>query len=120
MACRACGSRHPNLLASPTSANERKLAAMDDSGNVVSLHPMASDRYLAAVERLTEELSSGDGGELVPLVRGLIHSVTVHADPGGGPVRIDFEGFLAQLLDTPPKCGTMVAEEGLEPPTHGL
>jgi hypothetical protein len=75
-------------LAAEYSDNERKLADM--GGDVV-----------VALGRLSQVMAEDGGDELLSLVRGLIHSVTVHAPRGCDTLTIDFKGFLSQLLANP-------------------
>ncbi len=115
------------------------LVSAEESDNVIALHPKALDRYKRAVVALADELKRGNPTEFAT-VRELVTAIIVHASPsrpgGAGTkanaeddrsVRIDIRGRLAALCDNPAlfpniamSGGTMVAGEGLEPPTPGL
>ncbi|MBR0792166.1 recombinase family protein [Bradyrhizobium manausense] len=115
------------------------LESAKGSDNVVALHPKALDRYKRAVMELADELKRGAPREFAT-IRELVTAIIVHASPSrpGGTgtkasaeddrsVRIDIKGRLAALCDNPvlfPNMamsgGTLVAGEGLEPPTPGL
>ena len=96
--------------------------------NIVALHPAALKKYeqqLGALkDALQAGLTSGDSTGAEAL-RDLIQTITIYRDerrPGG--VRLKIAGRLNALLgyEPPPRrlWGTVVAEEGLEPPTQGL
>ncbi|EKF43661.1 recombinase, partial [Nitratireductor indicus C115] len=115
---------------------EIELSRLPPASNIV-LHPTA---IAAFAQRLMQKSSNphrsnraklevalglmDDMGELGPVLRELIHSITVHEE--GGHIRIDVKGHLTPFLrkDGNPLKDTdavaMVAEEGLEPPTQGL
>ena len=115
------------------------LESAKESDNVIALHPKALDRYKRAVVALADELKHGSPTEFAT-IRELVASIIVHASPsrpgGAGTkanaednrsVRIDIKGRLAVLCDNPAlfpnmamSGGTLVAGEGLEPPTPGL
>lgn len=115
------------------------LESATESDNVVALHPKALDRYKRAVAELADELKRGAPSEFTT-IRELVTAIIVHASPsrpgGAGTkanaeddrtVRIDIKGRLAALCGNPAlfpnmamSGGTMVAGEGLEPPTPGL
>lgn len=115
------------------------LESAKESDNVVALHPKALDRYKRAVAELADELKRGTPGEFAT-IRELVTAIIVHASPsrpgGAGSkanaeddrsVRIDIKGRLAALCGSPAlfpnmamSGGTLVAGEGLEPPTPGL
>ena len=67
-----------------------------------------------------------DPGSLVKSFRALVHSVTVHPNGPREGFQLEVKGKLAALIgsDAFPQAvysgGRMVAEEGFEPPTHGL
>jgi site-specific DNA recombinase len=93
--------RHPPGQRAGTDALEaeqneikRELAAMTDESKVIVLHPATVDRYLAEVERLSDvmaENADGRSDELIAIVRRLMSTVTVHANPGRGSVTIEFK-----------------------------
>ncbi|MHC6153526.1 recombinase family protein [Bradyrhizobium elkanii] len=108
---------------------EEQLAAADDKGKAVALHPAAIRNYLADVEALRSALDdekASERPELIGPLRRLIHSVVVHAEPGvKGPFDVEIKGRLQELLGAPflrrsLGGGPLVAGEGLEPPTPGL
>jgi site-specific DNA recombinase len=101
----------------------------------VALHPGAIERYRADVARLQEILAAGATPEdlaLIDNLRALVARVIVtprHVDFSDQQVGrkngfdLEIEGRLAALIEAPglfPSGFELVAEEGLEPPTHGL
>ncbi len=91
---------------------------------VVELHPQAVTRYRQAVETLAARLSDLDSRvdvEAIAAFRALVDRVVVHDRPGGG-VEAEVIGHLAALIGRDAEIwgGRVVAEEGFEPPTHGL
>jgi site-specific DNA recombinase len=115
------------------------LEAAKEADNVIALHPKALDRYKRAVVELADELKRGTPSEF-STIRELVTAIIVHASPsrpgGAGTkanaeddrsVRIDIKGRLAALCGNPAlfpniamSGGSLVAGEGLEPPTPGL
>ncbi|WP_429041523.1 recombinase family protein [Bradyrhizobium elkanii] len=115
------------------------LESAQQNDEVVTLHPKALTRYKAAVAHLADELKRGSPTEFVA-IRELVTAIVVHASPsrpgGAGTkanaeddrtVRIDIKGRLAALCGNPalfPNLAmsgvSLVAGEGLEPPTPGL
>jgi site-specific DNA recombinase len=108
---------------------------------VVALHPQALTRYKRDVVELAEELKRGNpdsNAGVFARIRSLVTAIVVHAAPSapGGDgtkaaeqrrIRIDLKGRLAELCDNSAvfpnvsmSGGTLVAREGLEPPTPGL
>ena len=98
---------------------------------VVALHPAVLSRYEQQIENLQETLASciaSGETEAAQAMRDLVQSVKVFRDeakPGG--VIVEITGRLNNLLGEnayPNKLrgvwGSVVAEEGLEPPTRGL
>ena len=123
---------------------ERKMLAArfeeaKEADNVIALHPKALDRYKRAVRELADEFKRGTPMEFAT-IRELVTAIVVHAKPsrpgGAGSkanteddrsVRIDIKGRLAALCDKAAlfpnmamSGGSLVAGEGLEPPTPGL
>ena len=117
------------------------LEAAKEADNVIALHPQALTRYKRDVMELAEELKRGDpdsNAGVFARIRSLVTAIVVHAAPSvaGGDgtkaaeqrrLRIDLKGRLAELCDNSavfPNAsmsgGTLVAREGLEPPTPGL
>ena len=115
------------------------LESAKEGDNVIALHPKALDRYKRAVLELADELKRGTPTEYAT-IRELVTAIIVHASPSrpGGTgskasasddrsVRIEIKGRLAALCGDPAlfpsmamSGGTLVAGEGLEPPTPGL
>jgi site-specific DNA recombinase len=117
------------------------LEAAKEADNVIALHPQALTRYKRDVMELAEELKRGDpdsNAGVFSRIRSLVTAIVVHAAPSaaGGDgakaveqrrIRIDLKGRLAELCDNSAvfpnvsmSGGTLVAREGLEPPTPGL
>lgn len=116
-----------------------RLEEAKEADNVIALHPKALDRYKRAVVELANELKFGTPAEFAT-IRELVTAIVVHASPsrpgGAGTkanaeddrsVRIDIRGRLASLCGNPAlfpniamSGGSLVAGEGLEPPTPGL
>jgi site-specific DNA recombinase len=94
----------------------------------VTLHPGALARYEQQVGQLQEAISNGIKAgqtEAAAGIRELIESVTVRRQADG--VEVEIKGRLNALLGEKAfpngvrsVWGSMVAEEGFEPPTHGL
>ncbi|MBR2117714.1 MAG: recombinase family protein [Afipia sp.] len=114
-------SERAEITASLESAAEQR--------NIVALHPAAIEQYRSDIARLAELLprdKAGERDELIDTLRSLIASVTVYAKPNETGFEFKIEGRLEQLLDLPvfparsPGGRSMVAREGLEPPTPGL
>ncbi|MFB9222716.1 recombinase family protein [Paracoccus cavernae] len=95
--------------------------------NAVSLHPMAVDGYrkdLMALAPIMGADHSGGSANFAETLRKLIESVTV-TERETGQMEVVVTGRLRALIDAPRMSrktsgGTMVAEEGFEPPTQGL
>ncbi len=96
---------------------------------VPMLHPSLAIRYREELDRLHEGLTSEENRhEAFEVVRSLIDKVIIQPEEDGYTVSL--EGDLCAMLNLAgggdlsrviPLSGvTMVAEEGLEPPTHGL
>jgi hypothetical protein len=99
--------------------------------DVVALHPAALARYEQQLQRLQDALASsvaaGDA-EPAQAMRDLVQTVTVFRDNSkSGGVIVEITGRLNALLGEnayPNRVkgvwGSVVAEEGFEPPTQGL
>jgi site-specific DNA recombinase len=104
-----------------------QLAETESTPNVVALHPQALARFERQLTSLSEALGKAidlDVQEAADAVRDLIDTVTLRRASNGG-LTIDIEGRLNDLLIPSPthlrvSGGSMVAKEGLEPPTPGL
>jgi hypothetical protein len=84
---------------------EEKLAAADDKGKPVALHPAAMNNYLADVRAMRAALDDPEAAErpepIAPLRRP-IHSVVIHAQPGvKGAFDVEIKGRLQELLGAP-------------------
>lgn len=106
------------LEAERDSIAEQLAAAASASKNVVRIHPHAVERYRTDVERLALLLANDHDGdsELLETVRRLVRSITVFAEPGGGPIEIEIKGRLAELIDltsSPRRGGTVGSERGI-------
>jgi site-specific DNA recombinase len=110
---------------------EAVLKAQPPSADVIALHPSVLARYEQQLADLQDALSKGIRGgdsEAAEAIRDLVETVTVSRDPSRlGGVAVEIAGRLNALLGErayPNKVrgvwGKMVAEEGFEPPTHGL
>ena len=128
-----------NELDADRKALAARLEETNEADNVIALHPKAIDRYKRAVMELADELKRGSPIEFAT-IRELVTAIIVHARPsrpgGAGTkasaeddrsVRIDIKGRLAALCANPTlfpnmamSGGSLVAGEGLEPPTPGL
>jgi site-specific DNA recombinase len=120
------------------------LAAAEEPPKVVVLHAGIVNAYLASIDRL-EDMIRADRLEGASssrdVLRGLLHSVVVHKAGADGTVDIEVVGRLASLIDGPggradlpgarivghlergassTSWRSLVAGEGLEPPTYGL
>lgn len=125
----AVGKRLMSLEADQLNVkNELDQEALD--ADVVALHPAAITRYLAQIEGLSNALTVGGDisvGSPAKAFRELVESVVVYPVAPREPLQIEIKGYLAELTDDrglKPACrlsgGSVVAEEGLEPPTRGL
>jgi site-specific DNA recombinase len=108
---------------------DARLAAIEESDNVITLHPAALDRYRADIDRLAALLPRADigiGSELEDSIRTLVSTVIVHAPANSEKLDIEICGRLDELLQAPTFSrrsaggSLVVAREGLEPPTPGL
>ncbi|WP_227287915.1 recombinase family protein [Boseongicola sp. H5] len=113
-----------------TSLGE-ELEAAPEPPEVISLHHSTLKRYEEQLADLQTTLATGirsGDTEAAQAMRDLVDTVTVSRDPSRtGGVEVDIAGRLNHLLG--PKAfpqgvkgvwGSVVAEEGLEPPTRGL
>jgi hypothetical protein len=94
------------------------------------LHPAALREYGRHVEQLQSVFSDGvtpDLAEAAGKIRNLVARVTLMPQENG--FKMELEGRLALLMQAPrlypnmrigASGGSVVAEEGLEPPTRGL
>ncbi len=94
--------------------------------NPVTLHPKAIEGYHESLLRLRATVLDDQRTVAVfaSVVRELVKEIIITRGKDKGEISIQVIGKLRALLaDTTPKVrvgGTMVAEEGFEPPTQGL
>jgi site-specific DNA recombinase len=123
----ALGARTKEL-AIERSEIEHAMEAMRKTTEAIMLHPTVLSHYESQVAALqtamTRELRRGDS-EPARILRELIETVTAEPSAPTG-LRIEIAGRLRALLgerafpNGSVVCGTLVAEDGFEPPTHGL
>jgi site-specific DNA recombinase len=113
-------------LAGEREALNVELVALKPAQNVVELHPAVLARFEDACRRLQNDIGKtieeGDPKSALA-IRDLVESVTVWRDPERPEgLAVTIVGRLETLLGAPfPRMGgTVVAGEGLEPPTYGL
>jgi site-specific DNA recombinase len=102
---------------------ETELATAETDTNVIELHPQAVDLFKQNLEALADILVSKDALpdlELVGTFRSLVESVVVRPRKAGEQYEVDIRGYLASLMGADMSALSMVAGEGLEPPTPGL
>jgi site-specific DNA recombinase len=110
---------------------EAEIAMLEEAAKIITVHPATLDRYAETVDALAASVAEhaeadDDRGALVKAFRGLVHSVTVHPNGPREGFQVEVKGKLAALIggDAFPQAvysgGRVVAEEGFEPPTHGL
>ena len=132
----AKGHADPAILGPRSTALAKERAGLEAElaeapAPIVGLHPSALKRYEEQIQwlqaSLTKGIQKGDA-EGAQALRDLIDTVTVHREqskPGG--VEVVIAGRLNALLGEAAfpngirkSGGSMVAEDGFEPPTHGL
>jgi site-specific DNA recombinase len=98
----------------------------------IAIHPNLPDLYRRKIARFQEVLNDETTRpQVVAIIRSLIDRIEVHPGHKRGKCKVVLVGALSQILSfaqqktstrSPTKVGTflMVAEEGFEPPTHGL
>jgi site-specific DNA recombinase len=108
---------------------EAELQRASEAPIIVELHPNAVREYLKAVERMDEALRNhaAEGrSDSQRALRDLVEAVVVSPPDENRFINVEVRGHLASLIGGDPfphgrvKGGSMVAEEGLEPPTRGL
>ncbi|PSJ55821.1 recombinase family protein [Mesorhizobium soli] len=105
-----------------------ELAVIPEPPKVVTLKPALVARYLRSLEELDAAVKSGGmlSLDVRRCVRDLVTSVTVFPSSAGERPVLKVDGYLSSLVDEglshrfAVRGGTMVAEEGFEPPTQGL
>lgn len=122
-------SLQEELLRLEARRDELVAAARETQPRLVRLHPNLANIYKDKVGRLHQELTREDvQAEAAELLRSLIRKIRLI--PEGGQLEIELHGDLATILafaDNNPRrvasAGaiiTLVAGEGVEPPTLGL
>ena len=110
---------------------EAEIASLEEAPIIIALHPVALNRYAETVDALAASLADhaeaeDDRGGLVKSLRALVHSVTIYPNGRREGFQVEVKGKLAALIggDAFPQAvysgERVVAEEGFEPPTHGL
>jgi site-specific DNA recombinase len=109
---------------------EDEISRIEQSRAPIALHPTAITSYLRSVENLEETVRSNSlyaSEESKTALRELVDGVVVSPpDKAEDRMRIEVRGYLSRLVggdlfpERSSQGGTMVAEEGLEPPTRGL
>jgi DNA invertase Pin-like site-specific DNA recombinase len=102
----------------------RDLFSLKEPFKVAKLRAGSVDRYLSNLDRLaaslTDHLAGGESGP-ADAVRTLVDAVTVMPAPAGTQPELFVSGRLMALTNGETLSGgTLVAGEGLEPPTPGL
>ena len=102
----------------------RSELAAQDAPAAIELHPHAVTKYKAAVDDLAGRMATLDAradAETIAAFRELVDRVVI-IDAPNNAVEVQVIGRLAAILGTDAEIfgGAMVAEEGFEPPTHGL
>ena len=116
------GAAEIRKLREERSALERRMHDVAADTGVVALESKAVSDYLKTLDSLDVALRGGSEPEVNEYgpVRDLVQRIVISHTSAGG-AKIDFEGDLSRLLvKTYPAGGKVVAEEGFEPPTHGL
>jgi site-specific DNA recombinase len=107
-----------------------ELEAQPEPEKIVGLHPAALRHYEKVIRQLHEVFGQGvtsENEEAAEKIRNLVAKAIVK--PAGEGLTIELQGRLALLMGAPnvypnmriaASGGSVVAEEGLEPPTQGL
>ncbi len=110
---------------------ELELSTQEPEEKIVTLHPAAIKRYEEHVENLSQAFDDGispENEDAAHAVRNLVEKIIVGHDEDGR-LSLSVHGRLAALTDAsalypnmriPSSGGSLVAGEGLEPPTRGL
>ena len=109
------------------SALRVELATEPEPMNAVTLHPQAMAGYRKDLQDIAPIMGADKSGSrnlYGDALRKLIESVTI-GETQAGQMEVIVAGRLRALIDAPTlqrrsSGGTLVAEEGLEPPTRGL
>jgi hypothetical protein len=117
----------PRLKQLQTEKRVLEAEQAEHPSQVIEVHPALPDRYRAIVRDLRLELAQRPDArkaEVTASIRSLVGKTVVY--PRNDPVGRDLElvGELAAVLGPVEKAASsmrgLVAEEGFEPPTHGL
>ncbi|WP_442970486.1 recombinase family protein [Roseovarius sp. D22-M7] len=105
-------------------AAEVELAALDERDEDITFNPATPARYASALRDLVTSLTSPDGksdSTARDTVRELVAEIVVSPSEDDG-ILVKVKRHLSALISSPDVQvgGSMVAEEGLEPPTRGL
>jgi site-specific DNA recombinase len=93
---------------------------------VIEVHPAVADHYRMIVRNLRAELAGRSRErkhEVVASIRNLVEKIVIYPNDDSRGRDLELVGQLAALLDTEKSHNSMrrvVAEDGFEPPTHGL
>ena len=110
---------------------ELELSTQEPEEKIVALHPTAIKRYEEHVKNLSQAFDDGislENEDAANAIRNLVEKIIVGHD-GDGQLSLVVHGRLAALTDASylypnmqisSSGGSMVAGEGLEPPTRGL
>ncbi|MQW94112.1 recombinase family protein [Sinorhizobium fredii] len=107
-------------------AAKEELSREPEPISPVMLHPASIAAYRNALYELqaaVRDRTNAGYPKLVECLREVIHDVIIRRGPEKGQIDVTLRGKLRVLLSQPLKKrvgGTVVAEEGFEPPTQGL
>ena len=92
-----------NELRAKVQEAEHELSLVEETPQIVALHPATLDSYIATVDRLAAVLADhiaadDDRGTLVAAFRALVHSVTVHPKAPREGFQVEVKGKLAALI----------------------
>lgn len=102
---------------------EAELTAADTYTNVVELHPQAVARFADNLEDMATIVAAKDqmpDPDVAGTFRTLVESVIVRPRKAGEEYEVSIRGYLSSLMGLDTSSLMVVAEEGVEPPTHGL
>jgi site-specific DNA recombinase len=107
-------------------AERGRLQEVEDplsGGGVVDIEPAVADHYRTIVRNLRAELAGRSRErkhEVVASIRNLVEKIVIYPNDDSRGRDLELVGQLAALLDTENSMRRVVAEDGFEPPTHGL
>lgn len=119
------GAAQIRELKSERTALVAERAAVEDKEIDLTIHPGITRSYLSSLDNLEEALRGPRGvheSEEFAAIRNLVDQITVTPGDATSRNHIEVAGDLARLLAPAGSAsgGMVVAEEGVEPPTHGL